>query len=312
MRTIKIGAVSLEHKEGAHNNTHLNNEKRAQAVCDSYGHAFPTLLILGGQKCGSTSLFYDTIDAFPALIKASPHRDDPLFYRKEVHFFDKPERYAQGAELYGSYWPHCDELRRQGRIPVDGTPDYFLSGFATEEHVGSHPWELAHEFFNTEISPATDGAKGLVFVVILRDPSARYISGYNHFCVRKLQEYNTSSSVCNAPSVLLSANKSVNDPLCSFSAEAKSMGKCASDLLKDGVYWVPLAGWIERFQDARFIFTTFSHYTKDPTTVLAEIRAALGGVEMVTKVHGARQLNEASGNESLATDVAEATAMLDM
>ena len=304
-RTIKESReVSLEPHMTGRDSRH-NGSSAVRAVCNSRGMAFPTLLLLGVQKCGSTSMFYGVKESIPALIGPTRHDDDPSYFSKEVHFFTDPERYAQGADLYGSYYGKCDDLRRQGIVPVEGTPNYFL----TNGPMMADPWVAAHKFFNAEIAPATDGAKGLTFVVIVRDPSSRYISAFNHFCIR--HPIATMSEYCGGASLspLDSVKKSVDDPLCNFSADVLSMDGCASYMLKGGIFWVPLTGWVELFPDARFIITTFSHYTKDPHSVHAEIGSALGGVEVVNV--GGKRLNAADGNESLPADLTEATAMLE-
>ena len=203
IRTIKSGACGKEPKVDVIDEHHsqLNNKARVTAVCNNRTQAFPTLFVLGGQKCGSTTLFHDALKAIPALMQPSRHANEATYFGKELHFFDQPERFAQGSALYSSYYPPCDDVRKKGRIPIEGTPNYFLAATRPGEDVPD-AWDLAHEFFKAELTPVSDAnsaelrGEGLAFVVIVRDPSARYISGFNHFCIRELRKRNSSTSTC--------------------------------------------------------------------------------------------------------------------
>jgi len=44
---------------------------------------------------------------------------DPDHYTKELHFFDRLDRVAEGAELLTSYYPRCDQLKLNGRVPLE-------------------------------------------------------------------------------------------------------------------------------------------------------------------------------------------------
>jgi hypothetical protein len=177
--------VSLEHRAAI---AQRQATHPARAACSKSGLALPTLFVLGVQKCGTTALMYNLNEAVPSLlmptIPPGNPNNDPEYFAKELHFFDIDRRFEQGASLLGSYFPTCDSVRSQGKIPMDGTPDYFISkgGYDTGNGIQAQPWERAHEFFRTEVG--TDGAKGLTFVVVVRDPSSRYISAFNHFCIR--------------------------------------------------------------------------------------------------------------------------------
>ena len=107
-------------------------------------------MLLGAQKAGSTSLFYSMVKSMPALLgpKVPPARRklDPHYFNKELHFFDRDDRYSSGAELYASYFPSCNKLG--GRIPIDGTPNYFSPQ-------GS--WSRASEFFSREVAAEERG-----------------------------------------------------------------------------------------------------------------------------------------------------------
>ena len=122
--------------------------------------ADPTFLVIGGQKCGTTWL--------SQVIRAHPDVFAPST-RKEVHFFDAPDRYANGIEWYRRFFDG-----HQGETAVgEFTPEYL--------------WVPRSE---TEIAGMRKqmGVPGLVrqhypdmkFIVTLRDPVKRAVSAYYH------------------------------------------------------------------------------------------------------------------------------------
>jgi hypothetical protein len=88
IRTIKSGACGKEPKVDVIDEHHsqLNNKARVTAVCNNRSQAFPTLFVLGGQKCGSTTLFHDALKAIPALMQPSRHANEATYFGKELHF----------------------------------------------------------------------------------------------------------------------------------------------------------------------------------------------------------------------------------
>ena len=61
--------------------------------------------LLGAQKSGTSSLVKDLMNSIAGLRapKIPPRfRRDPVYMKKEVHFFDSEERYAKGPKLYAS------------------------------------------------------------------------------------------------------------------------------------------------------------------------------------------------------------------
>jgi hypothetical protein len=156
------------------------------SVCNhSNGRAFPTVFVLGAQKSGSTTLMTDMVQAMPKLLSPVIHRNDPSFYHKELHFFDKRARYDKGSHLLASYYPSCSEVRDAGLVPIDGTPDYFgsqgLPAYVGDWERGDlEPWERALEFYSQEVD--MEDHRLLTFVIILRDPTARFVSAFHHMC----------------------------------------------------------------------------------------------------------------------------------
>jgi hypothetical protein len=111
----------------------------------------PSLIILGAQKCGTTSLH--------KYLSRHPHFAGP--YLKEVHYFDN----NFGRSLY---WYRSHFRPARSRISFEATP-YYLFHPAV-------PGRIRHTLPETK------------FVVMLRDPVARAISHYHHVVSQGLEK----------------------------------------------------------------------------------------------------------------------------
>lgn len=106
----------------------------------------PRIVIIGGQKCGSTTLAA-TLGSHPAVQQGQ---------RRETHFFDWERVHACGRRWYRAYFARAAERRRWG---LEKTPSYLAQPLALERMA--------------RLLPGTTR-----FLVILRDPVRRAWSGY--------------------------------------------------------------------------------------------------------------------------------------
>jgi hypothetical protein len=119
----------------------------------------PNVLIAGGQRCGTTSM-YRALIQHPAVLRAVG--------RKGVHYFDTD--YGRGPNWYCGHFPlrvTVDRVRRQtGVTPVvlESSPYY-----------GFHP--LAAARFNADLP-------GVKLIVLIRDPVERAYSAHAHELAR--------------------------------------------------------------------------------------------------------------------------------
>eukprot|EP00035_Acanthoeca_spectabilis_P001965 m.84057 g.84057 ORF g.84057 m.84057 type:complete len:403 (+) comp11263_c0_seq1:225-1433(+) len=240
------------------------------AICSKTGkQAFPTVMILGVQKGGTTTMLQDLLSGFPQLTGPTIPEErlniDASFIAKELHFFDIPSRYERGAPFYGSYFPTCDQMHKDQIIPIEATPNYFSS---VAENPDDEAWERAGRFYTEHTSLEARGR--LTFVVVVRDPALRYISAFNHFCIRD------KSDAEHCKGLLAGMTNGMNTPECIFEMSQVSLQGCFAYLLKTGVYWQPLAGWVNNFPESRFVVTTYTQYTTDPHSVLQAIGGNVG------------------------------------
>ncbi len=119
----------------------------------------PEFLIIGGQRCGTTSM-YRTLAQHPNVLKAVKH--------KGIHYFDTD--YQRGMDWYRAHFP----LRR--------TAD------AVERRTGvrpltfeSSPYYMFHPLAAERIARDLPGVKVLV---LLRDPVERAYSAHAHELAR--------------------------------------------------------------------------------------------------------------------------------
>jgi hypothetical protein len=119
----------------------------------------PGVLIVGAQRCGTTSM-YRTLSQHPAVLKAVLH--------KGVHYFDM--NYERGLGWYQAHFPLLVSARRASRAAGDPALTF-----------ESSPYYLFHPCAAERIARDLPGVKLLVLV---RDPVERAYSAHAHELAR--------------------------------------------------------------------------------------------------------------------------------
>lgn len=114
----------------------------------------PGFIVIGAQRCGTTSLFRDLI--------AHPQTVRPTFH-KGINYFDL--NYSRGADWYRGHFPVAAIARRRSArygppVAFEASGYYLYHPFALER--------LAHDLPDVNL------------VVMLRDPVERAFSAYKH------------------------------------------------------------------------------------------------------------------------------------
>jgi hypothetical protein len=105
--------------------------------------ALPGFLVIGAQRCGTTSLF-SHLSRHPAIGRP---------FRKEVRFFDR-ELYVRGERLYRSFFPSPERMKRRGELMTgEASPAYLFHPLSAERAAAMLP--------------------DARFIVLLRDPVVR-------------------------------------------------------------------------------------------------------------------------------------------
>jgi hypothetical protein len=123
----------------------------------------PDFLVIGGQRCGTTSM-YRTLSQHPAVLKAVRH--------KGVHYFDTD--YDKGMSWYRAHFPlqrTADQVER--RLGV--RPQTFESA----------PYYMFHPLAAERIERDLPGVK---VIVLLRDPVERAYSAHAHELARGYED----------------------------------------------------------------------------------------------------------------------------
>jgi len=119
----------------------------------------PSFLIVGAQRCGTTSM-YKTLSQHPMVLPAVLH--------KGAHYFDTG--YGHGPAWYGGHFPLRVTARRaapaQGRLPITGE---------------SSPYYMFHPLAGPRIAADLPDVK---LLVLLRDPVERAYSAHAHETAR--------------------------------------------------------------------------------------------------------------------------------
>jgi len=123
------------------------------------GRMLPAFLIIGAQRCGTTSM-YRTLSQHPAVLKAVLH--------KGVHYFDM--NYGQGLGWYQAHFPLAARARH-----IENSAGIKPLTFE------SSPYYLFHPLAPARIARDLPGVKLLVLV---RDPVERAYSAYAHELAR--------------------------------------------------------------------------------------------------------------------------------
>ena len=127
----------------------------AARIPTSRARMLPSFLIVGAQRCGTTSLSRN-LDEHPAVFSAVLH--------EEVHFFDVS--YRRGLAWYRSHFPLLAAARRPARAA--GTAPVSFE---------SSPYYMFHPLAAERIARDLPGVR---LLVLLRDPVERAYSGHAH------------------------------------------------------------------------------------------------------------------------------------
>eukprot|EP00898_Chlorokybus_atmophyticus_P008471 jgi/Chlat1/8625/Chrsp86S09236 len=140
-------------------------EKTDSGVFCYNGRAVPSVFLIGGQKCGST-----TVHGY--MVSPLYGKGYVANTTKEMHFIDEPHAWLDTNEWFDQYsqkYPECDDpliAQEPVKYVMDGTPSYMRLLSAPLE-IGAHYARFGlHE--------------DLKFLVSLRDPVTRLLSWFHH------------------------------------------------------------------------------------------------------------------------------------
>lgn len=137
---------------------------KAARMLTSSTRLMPDFLIIGAQKCGTTSLFNYLIQ--------HPHVASPA--KKEIHFFNR--YYQKGTNWYRSYFPTLfSKLGRQDLLTGEASTGYICHPHA--------PNRIARELTQVKL------------IALLRNPVDRAYSHYQHTSRRGIESLSFEDAI---------------------------------------------------------------------------------------------------------------------
>ena len=229
-----------------------------------HGHVAPTILLVGAQKCGSSSLWFDLVTQVEGTLKARPTPGlEPGYFVKEQHFFDHDERFRQGMAFYVAHYPTCTRGAR-ARYAIDATPEYlYFPGMAARVHAAY----IGHR-------------RALRVIVIVRNPTDRVLSWYGHIGAWRghgnlsLDEFVHVSlrelRACAASHGLTTESDEL------WASPCRRLHPPLYDALTGGLYAPQIAEWLRWFPASQLALVTFGGYIKRTGEVLHDLAAFIG------------------------------------
>jgi hypothetical protein len=205
----------------------------------------PDFIIIGAQKCGTTSL-YEYLAAHPAVAPAA---------RKEVHYFDRGFR--RGRAWYRAHFPTvpyrivCEALTRQRLVVGEASPMY-----------------LFHPQVPRRVRALLPDVK---LIALLRDPVERAYSQYHHRARRGKEPLPFSDAVVREADRIAGG-------LVGLRREETYPSRIHRHVsyLARGIYADQLARWLRVFPREQLLILTSEEFFSDTPRVFSQVLEFLG------------------------------------
>jgi hypothetical protein len=198
----------------------------------------PSVLIIGAQKSGTTSLFNYLVrhpDVLPSL-------------RKEVHYFDF--NYDRGLKWYRAHFPYTHQLRR-GTLTLDASPYYQVHPLVPQR--------------------AAELLPGVKLVALLRNPVDRALSHYQHEVRGGRETLSFAEAIEKEPERLAGEEKRLRgDP------SYYSYNHHRYSYMQRGLYVEQLRRWVEHFPRSQLLVLQAESLFRAPAEVTGEVYRFLG------------------------------------
>lgn len=198
----------------------------------------PSVLILGAQRSGTTSLFNYLVQ----------HPDVLAPLGKESHYFDL--RYARGIRWYRGRFPYARRMR-SGALTLDASPYYLMHPLA--------PRRAA------ELLPEAR------LIALLRHPIDRAFSHYQHAVRDGREPLSFAEAVAKEPERLAGEEERLRSE-----PDYISYNHRHYSYLRRGVYVEQLRRWGEHFPRSQLLVIQSERLFREPAAVTAEVHAFLG------------------------------------
>lgn len=251
----------------------------------------PTFIVLGAQKSATTNFAQKFLNVALSIVPPKPASGDPSFFWKELHVFDRKDRFDQlGVNGWLQYFPKCPETHYA--VGMDATPSYLPTAEAPKRMVS---W---YGQFKNRVN----------FLVILRKPLPRMRSSFYHMKdVAKAMKRDISSSFAHYLSGAL-RNYEQGCPSGRQYSTSAALKECKDPAELDftgdpfylSLYVRQLEAWFKEFAPNQFVISGMLSYVA-PTKgmpFLVDFMAARLGSSVKTGVDSAAipKSNPKAGN----------------
>jgi len=202
----------------------------------------PEFLIIGAQRCGTTSL-YRYLDQHPQVIGAAPS--------KGVHYFDM--NHERSLRWYRAHFPTTRRRQRAGRA---------VTGEAS-------PYYVFHPHGPDRVRAAVPNAR---LILMLRDPVIRAFSQYQQEYARGFEDAGTFEEALDLEQGRLAGERErmLADP------EYDSRGLQHHAYAARGEYASQLEAWRERFAPEQIHVIVAEEFFADPASAYGRVLEFLG------------------------------------
>ena len=188
----------------------------------------PSTFILGVQKCGTSTLAQMFRTSTEDLVFASPLEGEPEWFWKEVHFFSVVKRKQKGVQFYNDHF--SKPLPHSYSRYIEATPNYF--------YIGATPMQRAY---------GNKAFANLKFILILKDPVARFSSWWNHFSVDQDFVALFMKRIFSKQLELSGGSQKMAQQVSMHTFLSETVGKGIVDptVFSDGMYAIHLQKWLD-------------------------------------------------------------------
>ena len=202
--------------------------------------ALPDYVIIGAMRCGTTT-FHGVLTNHPHIKRAAT---------KELHFFDRPERFEQGIEWYRKCFPPPQWKDGHRTITGEATPMY-----------------LFHPLVPERMARVVPEAR---LIVLLRNPVDRAYSQY-YRSVRNGQESRSFEETVEEELASLAGAEAPGN-----ASSRDSDIRSAYNQLARGIYVDQLARWRQFFDEEQMLVVRSEDFFKRPVEILELTQDFLG------------------------------------
>src|SRR5947209_2572930 len=205
----------------------------------------PDFLIIGGQRCGTSSLYY-YLTGLPGIAPA---------FTKEPHFFD--ECFSKGRGWYQAQFPsslrkmYVQNIRKQHFLTGEGTPYYIL-----------HPHTPKRVF---------ETVPGVKLIALLRNPVVRAYSQYWIEVKAGFETWSFEDAVKKEQERLAGEYERMLEDEHHYSHNFRHFS-----YLRRGIYIEQLENWMRYFPREQLLILKSEDLYQDPAAVLKRVLEFLG------------------------------------